>query len=105
MIRFNKPVSKIAVDDSATDTRFPVMPDEGSREIRLWSREWDKMWNVTFEWEGDEGMDGRVVCLWNDEDGLRLIPALEEVKRFSPDWVAVTKFGDGLVEGSKAFTV
>ena len=105
VIRFNKPVSNIAIDGSATDNRFPVAQEEGSWEIRLWSREWHKTWNVTFEWEGDEGMDGRVICTWEDEDGLRSIPALEEVRRFSPDWVAITKFLGGLVEGSKAFAV
>ncbi|KAI4154521.1 MAG: hypothetical protein LQ340_001636 [Diploschistes diacapsis] len=104
-IAFNTPISNFYVEGSATDSRFPVVGDNGSWEISLWSREWEKPWNVTFEWGASKGMDGRVICLWNDEDGLGLIPALEEIRRFAPDWVAVTKLGSGLVEGSKAFSV
>ena len=104
-LKFMKPISDFYVEGSATDSRFPPVSEGGSWEVSLWSREWERTWNVTFEWDGAEGMDGRVICLWNDEDGLGLIPALEEIRRFAPDWVAVTKFGDGLVEGSKAFAV
>ena len=105
ILRFNSPVSNFYIEGSATDDRFPRKSDDGTTEIRLWSREWEKPWNITFSWDGEEGIGGRVVCLWNDEDGLGLIPALEEIKRFSPDWTTVTKFSDGLVEGSKAFNI
>ena len=105
ILRFDSPVSNFYIEGSATDDRFPRESPEGTTEIRLWGREWEKPWNVTFNWEEEEGIGGRVVCLWNDEDGLGLIPALEEIKRFGPDWTTVTKFGDGLVEGSKAFNV
>ena len=104
-LRFNHPVSSVQVDGSDYDDRFPSESDEGVKELRLWSREWEKAWNVTVKWNDVNGMDGTVVCLWNDEDGQGLIPALNEIRRFSPDWVAVTKQGDGLVEGSKAFLV
>ncbi|MCJ1331638.1 hypothetical protein MMC10_008329 [Thelotrema lepadinum] len=105
ILRFNSPVSSFYVEGSATDDRFPRKSDTGTTEIRLWSREWEKPWNMTFEWDREEGIGGRVVCLWNDEDGLGLIPALEEVKRFAPDWATISKFSDGLVEGSKVFNV
>lgn len=48
-------------------------------------------------------MDGRVVCLWSDNNEPGLIPALDEIRHYAPDWVAISKLGDGLVEGSKAF--
>jgi hypothetical protein len=102
---FNNPINSYVVEGSTTDNRFPAISEDGTKEIRLWSREWEVPWNVTFSWEGSKGVDGKVVCLWNDEDGQGLIPALEEIRRFAPDWTAVTKASDGLVEGFKAFTV
>ena len=109
---FNSPISDFHVAGAAEDSRFKRVPDDGSKEIRLWSRTWEKPWEVKIKWESNEdehgrerGLDGRVVCLWNDENGSGVIPALDEVRRFAPDWVAVTKLGDGLVEASKAFLV
>ena len=102
---FDNPVGKFEVQGSDYDPRMPAGSAKGTKEIRLWSREWERPWNVTFQWKDQLGVNGKVVCLWNDEDGQRLIPALEEVRRFAPDWVAVTKASDGLVEGSKAFSI
>ena len=105
-LRFKSPITRFQVQGSDYDSRLPASSgDYGIEEIRLWSREWDGKWEVHFEWEDLPGVDGSVVCLWNDEDGKRLIPALEELRRFAPDWVAVTKASDGLVEGSKAFAI
>ena len=102
---FAKSVSTFHVEGSATDSRFPIVSEGGSTEINLRSRDWDKTWNVTFEWDGAEGMDGRVVCQWSDEYGLGLVPALEEIRMFAPDWTVPTTAGTGLVDGSKAFSV
>ena len=55
--------------------------------------------------ENGHGLDGRVVCLWSDDNETGVIPALDEIRHFAPNWVAITKYGDGLVEGSKAFLV
>ncbi|KAK7954245.1 peptidase family M28 [Apiospora saccharicola] len=88
-ILFDRPVDDIVVKGSDEDPRFP-----GS------ARRSSKGKNV-----GEEGMDGRVVCLWNDQDERTAIPALKEIRRFAPDWSTVTKMGDGLVEGSKSFMV
>ena len=101
-IVFKEPISDFDVQGSDLDSRFPKMPSQGSSEIRLWSREWEKLWRVDVEWEGEGGIDGKVTCMWND-DGLGSIPALEEIKRFAPDWATVSKLGDGLVEGTKVF--
>ncbi|KAK8065407.1 hypothetical protein PG997_012154 [Apiospora hydei] len=111
-IFFDRPVDDIVVKGSDQDPRFPRIGEAGSKELRLWSREWARPWDVTFSWKsskgknvGEEGMDGRVVCLWNDQDERTAIPALKEVRRFAPDWSTVTKMGDGLVEGSKSFMI
>lgn len=55
--------------------------------------------------QSDKGLDGKAVCLWSDDNKPGLIPALDEIRRFMPIWSAVTKYGDGLVEGSKPFVV
>lgn len=109
-IQFDRPISDFRVDGGADDERFRRVPDGGSREIRLWSRTWEKPWSVTVRWRADRddkrrvtGLDGRVVCLWSDDNETGVIPALDEIRHFAPDWVAITKKGDGLVEGSKSF--
>ncbi|MCJ1264362.1 hypothetical protein MMC22_004233 [Lobaria immixta] len=111
-IQFNRPISDFHVDGAAEDKRFSKVPEGGSKEIRLWSRTWENPWSVTVRWRADRddkrrgtGLDGRIVCLWSDENEKGVIPALDEIRHFAPDWVAVTKLGDGLVEGSKTFLV
>lgn len=112
-IEFHKPIFDFAVKGAARqDKRLQRVPKDGSKELRLWSRTWEKPWEVTVEWEDSgegsadhNGMDGRIVCLWSDNNEPGLIPALDEISHFAPDWVAVSKLGDGLVEGSKAFVI
>lgn len=111
-IIFNNPISDFTVDGAGEDGRLKRVSEEGSKEIRLWSRTWEKPWDVKVRWQvsegkqaGEEGLDGRVVCLWSDENETGLIPALDEMRRFAPEWVAITKGDAGLVEGSKAFLV
>ncbi|MCJ1451663.1 hypothetical protein MMC28_002003 [Mycoblastus sanguinarius] len=109
-IVFNRPISDFSVHGAGEDKRFQRVPEHGSKELRLWSRTWDRGWDVNVRWDsegesGENGNGGRVVCLWSDANERDTIPALEEVKRFAPVWVAVTKNADGLVEGSKAFLV
>ena len=106
-IQFKRPIADFHVEGAGEDKRFDRVPEGGSKEIRLWSRTWEKEWNVRIRWEveegGGRGMDGRVVCLWSDDNETGVIPALDEIRHFAPDWVAISKLGDGLVEGSKAF--
>ena len=54
---------------------------------------------------GEEGREGRVVCLWSDANRQGVIPSLEEARRFVPEWVGISKLADGLVEGSMEFNV
>ncbi|KAB8236400.1 uncharacterized protein BDW43DRAFT_298469 [Aspergillus alliaceus] len=102
-IVFDTPVKDFHVAGSAYDPRFPN-DAAGIEEIRLWSREWEHQWIVDVQWdEGD--LTGNVVCLWSDHNRPGVIPALDEAVQFAPDWVAVTKVSDGLVEGRRAFEI
>jgi len=111
-ITFKSPISGFSVDGAGSDSRFQSVSADGSSEVRLWSRTWEKPWDVNVSWDvsdgshgGEGGLDGKVVCLWSDANESGVIPALDEIRRFAPDWVAVTKLGDGLVEGGKAFMI
>lgn len=111
-LQFSSPISDFRVFGAHDDPRYKRVSNEGSKEIRLWRRTWEEPWDVEVTWDasegnqiGDEGLDGKVVCMWNGEGELGTIPALDEVQRFAPDWVAVSKLADGLVEGSKRFLV
>lgn len=111
-IKFDRPIKDFRVHGSSIDERFPRVPETGSSEIRLWHRQWDQPWTVDVEWsptegkaEGEEGMEGSVICMWSDDNVEGIIPALDEVRRYAPAWSAISKLADGLVEGSKAFVV
>ncbi|KAL8937055.1 MAG: hypothetical protein Q9211_003876 [Gyalolechia sp. 1 TL-2023] len=124
-LMFDTPISDFSVSGAAAeDERFPKVPTEGSKELRLWSRTWEKPWHVKVRWNGGKdndrsfqsvglrkqqgsghGLNGRVVCLWSDANESGVIPALDEVWKYAPTWVAVSKNSDGLVEGSKRFLV
>ncbi|PYH43194.1 uncharacterized protein BP01DRAFT_417403 [Aspergillus saccharolyticus JOP 1030-1] len=49
-ILFDTPISSFSVAGSAYDPRFPHTSPLGTREIRLWSREWENSWTVDVEW-------------------------------------------------------
>ena len=109
-ILFNKSISDFRVRGAGDDKRFQRVSEDGSSKIFLWSRTWGREWDVDVFWEADgeegtTGLDGRVVCLWSDDNETGVIPALDEARHFLPDWVAVTKTDDGLVEGEKAFMI
>ena len=110
-LQFSRPVVDFNVNGAGTDERFPRTSETGSKEIRLWSRTWEKPWDVTVRWNATDGnhhgkgLDGKVVCLWSDDNENGVIPALDEVRHYAPDWTAVSKMADGLVEGSKAFSI
>ncbi|MCJ1353123.1 MAG: hypothetical protein MMC33_003108 [Icmadophila ericetorum] len=111
-LQFNSPISDFRVLGAHDDPRYKRVSDEGSNEIRLWRRTWEKPWDVEVHWDasegkgiGEDGLDGKVICMWNGEGMEGTIPALDEVRRFAPEWVAVSKLADGLVEGSKRFLI
>ena len=43
--------------------------------------------------------------MWSDVNQHGVIPAYDEAMHYAPEWVAMTKAGDGLVEGWKEFTI
>ena len=108
-ILFSQPILHVHVagESSRPDPRFQRVAENGSRELRLWSRTWDRTWDVDVAWSEKEttGLNGTVVCLWSDANDNGVIPALDEAKRFVPDWVVLSKAQDGLVEGSKRFKI
>jgi hypothetical protein len=74
---------------------------KGIHVVGLWARAWGSKFEVEVEVDDGEGeIAGRVSCLWNDGRGGARIPALEEARGFLPEWVAVTKAADGLVEAA-----
>ena len=121
ILKFDTPVLNYTVTNaSSDDPRFVKIPEGGVRELRLWSRAWDNTWQVRVSFNSPEidgtrsssrklavkrSFEGRAVCLWNDDDQVGAIPALDELKRFMPPWSIVTKAGDGLLEASKAFKI
>lgn len=117
-IVFDSPISAFQVEGQAPrDKRFSPVPDGGSQEIRLWSRTWNRAWTVDVSWDNPNDdddskskaaarpMHGKVVCSWSDANQVGVIPAFDEALHYVPDWVAITKAGDGLVEGYKKFQV
>ncbi|KAJ4348838.1 uncharacterized protein N0V89_010216 [Didymosphaeria variabile] len=89
---------------AVSDPRFNATGEHGTRELRLWHREWSQPWNVSVTWNDDANstFSGRVVCLWSDANAGG-IPAFEELQHYLPVWAIATKIADGLVEGSKRF--
>ena len=109
------------------------VPQAGVKEVRLWSRTWEKEfivdvgWGVTISKDDGgqdtpaptDGMKGRVGCEWNEYESALVdsgpwdtdnvskakIPALEEVLAFLPEWAVATKASDGLVEAWAPFTL
>lgn len=108
-ILFDSPIVAFEVEGAAhAEKRMPPVPKAGSREVRLWSRTWDRTWSVNVTWDDEEsakGQTGKVACMWSDVNHDGTIPAYDEALHSAPEWVAMTKLADGLVEGYKRFIV
>jgi hypothetical protein len=99
------------VEWSALD--IPASKERDIHLLTLWARSWEsKKFQVDIELDAldeegaeEESIAGRVSCSWNDEPGGALIPALVEARAFLPEWVAITKATDGLVEASSGFVL
>ncbi|KAH7089431.1 putative zinc metalloprotease [Paraphoma chrysanthemicola] len=103
-IAFDSPISDLTVVGGVSDSRFNAVDAPGSRELRLWHRDWSQPWEVSVTWKGMENSkpSGKVICLWSDaNDGA--IPAFDEVQHYLPVWAIASKISDGLVEGFKHF--
>lgn len=106
---FDAPITGLHVHgQSPEDKRLPPVPEQGSKEIRLWSRTWNRTWTVDVTWDSKQhgsNLAGKAVCLWSDVNQQGVVPAYDEVAHYVPVWAAITKAGDGLVEGYKSFNV
>ena len=90
----------------------PASKKRGIHVLRLWARSWNKKrfqaeleLDAGDEEDAEEPIAGSVSCLWNDGPGGALIPALDEARAFLPEWVAITKAADGLVEARSGFVL
>ena len=90
-----------------TWTVFEVPAEKEIHLLMLWARAWGSKFDVEFDVDPDmeqgQIIAGRVSCFWNDGPGGAQIPALEEARRFLPEWVAISKAASGLVEASSGF--
>lgn len=105
-ILFDSPIADLVVDGGVSDPRFNATGAHGSREVRLWHREWSQPWNVSVAWDRNTNstLSGKVVCLWSDANAGE-IPSFTEAQLYLPVWAIATKYSDGLVEGSKKFHI
>ncbi|KAF2818515.1 hypothetical protein CC86DRAFT_375734 [Ophiobolus disseminans] len=103
-ITFDSPISDLAIAGGVSDPRFNPVSDTGTREIRLWHREWSQPWDVSVSWVGESKLSGKVICLWSDANTGQ-IPAFDEVQHYLPVWAIPSKISDGLVEGFKRFEI
>lgn len=124
----NRPIVRYSVTGGVSGMQpYYSIHEGGIHEVRLWSRDWDKTFNVDVEWRDymglGEGLSGRVACEWAEyasasagvpgqgdnptKGGFRSakIPAYEELLSFLPNWVVASKFADGLVEAWETFEV
>jgi hypothetical protein len=103
-IAFDSPISDLTVAGAVSDPRFIAVGVLGSRELRLWHREWSQPWEVSGTWSTKETSkpSGKVICLWSDANA-GAIPAFDEVQHYLPVWAIASKVSDGLVEGFKHF--
>ncbi|KAH7032888.1 uncharacterized protein B0I36DRAFT_320264 [Microdochium trichocladiopsis] len=109
LMTFDKRITTFRIQGAnKPDERFAAMPEDGVNSIGLYRRDWKTPWEVDVRWDGEggdetTGMDGRLVCYWADVNTPGTIPAYDEGLQYAPTWAALTKFGKGLVTGSKAF--
>ena len=105
-IVFDSPTTELAVAGAVSDPRFKPVAPGGSREVRLWHREFGLPWNVAVTWNTEEAskLSGKIMCLWSDAN-TGDIPAFDEVQHYLPVWAVPSKISDGLVEGFKHFEI
>jgi hypothetical protein len=105
-IAFDSPINDVTVAGAVSDPRFDAVGETGSRELRLWHRDWSQPWNVSVTWNTKENskLSGRIICLWSDANAGE-IPAFDELQHYLPVWAIPSKINDGLVEGFKHFQI
>jgi hypothetical protein len=91
------------------------VPKDGLEQIRLWSRDWEKEFEVDVNFVGgkDEKAKGRVSCGWAEYESATVgggqsggrIPSLEEVILFLPEWAVVSKSSSALFDAGREFEI
>ena len=117
----NRRISKFSVvgdEDQGLQEGYEI-PEEGIRQIQLWSRDFGKQFDVNVRWkdedvsEPDDEVQGRVSCGWDEYERATIgggwsggkIPALEEVIQYLPEWAVVSKSTSGLFHAGMAFSL
>jgi hypothetical protein len=113
-IYLDTPATAFTVLGSGPQQGYSLGGEKGFSELRLWSRTWGHEFAVDISGAGSGNqISGSVACEWADHekgwvglltDGLKM-PAYEEVLKYVPAWVTVSKLGDGLVEVSEKFQI
>lgn len=110
-LTFDQPATSISIANSdlhvPEDDKKPEYMKNGTSQIRLFSRDWDKTFEVEVGWADGKlkGKAGKVGCVWSDVNQPGRIPALDEVWRFEPVWSIASKADDGLVEGWRRWEI
>lgn len=53
-LKFAKPIKRFTVaGGNGWDDRFGRIPDNGIKQLTLWRRDWNKVWEVDVEWDAD----------------------------------------------------
>jgi hypothetical protein len=102
---FNTTVKNVHVKGSSGEfLEHYTMPENGLTGLNLYSRTFNRTFEVEFGWDGDSHFQGRVGCAWDEKISGR-IPAFDEIIGFLPSWATVSKYQAGLVEVTKSFTL
>lgn len=109
-VRFPQPISQFQVlGGNSQDDRFGAMPENGLDSIKLYRRDWNQPWTIDVEWAQETDVTGsmalEVFCNWSDANKQGTIPALDQALQYTPEWVAITKMDDALVQGKKSYSV
>ena len=115
---FDTPITSYTVTGGGRLQPGYEVPANGIKKIQMWTREWEKEFDVEFAWAGGNTnfeMTGRAACEWAEYASgtagspraaeSAQIPALEEVLHFLPLWATTTKWNVGLVEAWTKFSV
>ncbi|KAF9222451.1 hypothetical protein BS17DRAFT_708764 [Gyrodon lividus] len=115
----NRRISKFKVigdGDKGLQTGYEI-PEKGLEQIRLWSRDFEKEFEVEVEWkDGDtseQDAKGRISCGWAEYESATVgggrsggkIPSLEEILQFLPEWAVVSKSNAALFEARRSFSI
>ncbi|KAI5849655.1 hypothetical protein DFP73DRAFT_619238, partial [Morchella snyderi] len=110
----NKNATSFDILDSPSRSFGSALPISGTNQLRLWSREPSRIWQVELTWgrltdKGNEKIEAfkneqEIVCLWSDTTGDK-IPAFNEVVTYLPPWATALNADHGLVEGTVPFII